>query len=262
MKELITATQAEKKMSSLEIAELMGKKHMHVMRDIRALIDVEAINESNFGLVDYKDAKGETRPMYLLDFEATMTLITGYDAKRRSMVIKRWQELEKKQATTPVFQLPDFTNPAAAAIAWAEQWKEKERLQITLTEQAPLVSLATAISSSNRSIKIDEYVKVISNQLGFIVGRNNFFAWLRFDQLLNNKNSPYQRFIDCGWFEVKEATYEHKNTNGPIVCFTTLITGMGQVSVLDRFKKSEYFQKFLNKKARANNNKNLPEVRA
>jgi hypothetical protein len=45
--------------------------------DIKSLIDQGAINQSSFGLVDYTDAKGEKRPEYLLDFDATMTLITG-----------------------------------------------------------------------------------------------------------------------------------------------------------------------------------------
>lgn len=73
----------------------MDKKHMHVMRDIKKLIEQGAINQSKVGLVDYKDAKGESRPMYLLDFNATMILITRYDAKRRAAVVNRWTELEK-----------------------------------------------------------------------------------------------------------------------------------------------------------------------
>lgn len=40
-------------MTSLEIAELTGKQHAHVMRDIRALID--KINESTSGLVDCRE---------------------------------------------------------------------------------------------------------------------------------------------------------------------------------------------------------------
>ena len=43
------------------------------------MIDKEA-PLPNLGAVNYKDAKGETCPMYLLDVQATMTLITGYDA--------------------------------------------------------------------------------------------------------------------------------------------------------------------------------------
>ena len=37
-------------MTSLEIAEITGKKHFHVMRDIRNLIE-QGVNESNFGFV-------------------------------------------------------------------------------------------------------------------------------------------------------------------------------------------------------------------
>lgn len=98
---LISATSHSnfgKTMSSREIAELTGKEHFHVMRDIKALIEQEAINQSSFGLVEYKDAKGEKRPMYLLDFDATMTLVTGYDAVLRAKVIKRWRELETGEA--------------------------------------------------------------------------------------------------------------------------------------------------------------------
>ncbi|PLX49137.1 MAG: hypothetical protein C0613_08420 [Desulfobulbaceae bacterium] len=83
------------RMTSLEIAELTNKNHFDVLRDIRSLTDQEAINESNFAAVDYKDKKGELRPMYQLDFQATMVLITGYDAKRRALVIDRWQKLER-----------------------------------------------------------------------------------------------------------------------------------------------------------------------
>ena len=92
------ATSRTTRISSLEIAERTDKMHKDVMRDIRNLIDQEAINERSFALVEYKDGKGEMRPMYLLDFEATMTLVTGYDAKRRNAVIKRWMTLERGEA--------------------------------------------------------------------------------------------------------------------------------------------------------------------
>ena len=51
------------KMTSREIAELTGKQHAHIMRDIR--IEIEKLNsagifnESIFGLVKYEDLKGE-----------------------------------------------------------------------------------------------------------------------------------------------------------------------------------------------------------
>ena len=101
-----------KTMSSREIAELTGKNHKDVLRDIRTLENQGAINGRNFAPVEYTDAKGEKRPEYLLDFDATMTLVTGYNAVLRAKVIKRWRELEEsvhntqKVSSEPVQLLP------------------------------------------------------------------------------------------------------------------------------------------------------------
>lgn len=89
-------------MSSREIAEAAKKRHPDVMRDIRVLIDQGVINLSNFARNEYKPKVGfgyRTEEEYILDHDATMTLVTGYDAKRRMAVIKRWRELEEGKAT-------------------------------------------------------------------------------------------------------------------------------------------------------------------
>lgn len=52
-------------MSSLEIAELTGKRHADVMRDIRTLLG-KGIGESDFKLASYKDAKGEYRSLFYI----------------------------------------------------------------------------------------------------------------------------------------------------------------------------------------------------
>jgi phage regulator Rha-like protein len=100
-------------MSSREIAEVTGKAHKHVKRDIEVLIEQGVINGSNFGLNEYKVKVGfgyRTEEEYILDHDATMTLVTGYDAKRRMAVVKRWRELEQGVATpvaTPTqYQIP------------------------------------------------------------------------------------------------------------------------------------------------------------
>lgn len=70
------------KMSSLEIAELTGRRHADVIRDIRKLLG-QGVNERNFALVDYTDAKGEKRPCYELTKKGCLILASGYDAKLR-----------------------------------------------------------------------------------------------------------------------------------------------------------------------------------
>lgn len=84
MNELILEGQAnEGRMASIDILELTEKPHKHVMKDIRTLVEQEAINGLSFELLDYTNARGEKRSMYCLDVKATMALVIGYDAKRR-----------------------------------------------------------------------------------------------------------------------------------------------------------------------------------
>ena len=62
------------RMTSLEIAELTGKQHFHVMEAIRKMEPAwKKVNGSNFRLVEYQDKKGELRPCYSLTKTAKMT---------------------------------------------------------------------------------------------------------------------------------------------------------------------------------------------
>lgn len=86
-------------MSSREIAELTGKRHDHVIRDIEKMLNGLELDGPNFGGV-YIDAKGERRKCYNLNKELTYTLMAGYNVKLRNAIIKRWMELE--EASQPV----------------------------------------------------------------------------------------------------------------------------------------------------------------
>ena len=160
-------------------------------------------------------------------------------------------ECEKvAMAIQPAYTLPSSFKEALLQLV--EKVEQNELLQLTLTEQAPKVAFAESVAKSAKSIRIGEFVKIISSQEGFVIGRNNFFKWLRWEKMVDRKSMPFQPYIDNGWFEVRESTYENIGTNGPQVCFTTLITGKGQIGVLARFKKSATFLKYLNKDAKSN----------
>ena len=67
------------RMTSLEIAEVTGKMHKHLMRDIRNMEAAwEKVNGSKFGLVDYRDAKGELRPCYSLSKTECLYIATKF----------------------------------------------------------------------------------------------------------------------------------------------------------------------------------------
>ncbi len=84
-------------MTSLEIAELTGKNHAHVMRDIRKMLEDLEQNpnlDSAYKSTTYTSSTGQSYPLYELDKDLTLTLLTGYDASARYKVVKRWQALE------------------------------------------------------------------------------------------------------------------------------------------------------------------------
>lgn len=96
-------------MTSVEIAELTGKEHKHVLRDIRNM--AEELNGSKFGRVGeevYKDAKGESRTMYRLDRKHTFILVAGYSVHLRAKCYDHIQTLERR-----VLQLEDQKKRAA-----------------------------------------------------------------------------------------------------------------------------------------------------
>lgn len=94
---MIPAANAPLTMSSLEIAELTGKRHADVMRDVRSMLIQLLGDERKFASV-YNDAKGEQRPCFNLPKRECLILVSGYDIKLRARIIDRWQELEERAA--------------------------------------------------------------------------------------------------------------------------------------------------------------------
>ena len=69
-------------MSSLEIAELTGKQHKDVIRDIRNMLNLLDIQSAQF-CADYKDSKGRMYPCYNLPKELADLLLTEYKGLSR-----------------------------------------------------------------------------------------------------------------------------------------------------------------------------------
>lgn len=82
-------------MSSLEIAELTGKRHDNVLVDIRAMLESLNIQSPEFS-GDYKDQKGRVYSCFNLPKRETLILVSGYSVEMRAKIIDRWQELENQ----------------------------------------------------------------------------------------------------------------------------------------------------------------------
>ena len=83
-------------MTSLEIAELTGKQHFHVMEAIRKMEPAWVkIAASNFRLGTYKDANGQLRPCYQLTKTECLYIATKFNDEARARLVLRWEELER-----------------------------------------------------------------------------------------------------------------------------------------------------------------------
>ena len=86
-------------MSSFEIAKLTGKRHDHVIRDIRELNkEYENLRLPKIGLMfkitELPNGASRKDPYFELTRMQTFDLLTGYSMGLRIKVNRRWEELE------------------------------------------------------------------------------------------------------------------------------------------------------------------------
>lgn len=106
-------------MSSLEIAELTGKRHDAILRDIRNLL-YQGVNAHNFVEVEYLDKKGENRPSFNLTKKGCLILASGYNAKLREKIIDRWEELETEKRNVGPITL-EMIDELKETVKWVEK---------------------------------------------------------------------------------------------------------------------------------------------
>lgn len=121
MQNIMQVNAVNKTMTSREIAELCGKRHDHVLRDIRAYAGavIQMERGINVRSMDWNDSEGvqllgdtpvegvtfssevnpQNKQSYLvchLDKNTTLIIVSGYNVLLRKRIIERWAELEQK----------------------------------------------------------------------------------------------------------------------------------------------------------------------
>jgi hypothetical protein len=75
-------------------AILIGKRHDHVMVDIRKMLDELILTSPEFS-GHLPDAYGRAQPVFHLPKDLTITLVSGYSVTMRHRIVTRWLELEE-----------------------------------------------------------------------------------------------------------------------------------------------------------------------
>lgn len=195
----------EAQMTSREIAELVGSRHDDTKRSIERLAERRVIQLPPMAVSEIINGLGKKQPVREYVFRGeqgkrdSIVVVAQLSPEFTAALVDRWQELEARNG------LPDFTNPAESARAWAEQFEARQALESKVIEDAPKVEFYDHVTGSNDTVDMATVAKVL-NIPG--MGRNNLFAFLRGKKVLRHNNAPYQRYIDLGWFRQVESKYQ------------------------------------------------------
>ena len=211
-------------MSSREIADLTGKRHDHVLRDMRAMLvglygdesvksgmpdkDLFEVfcdrmgwgiaspklgNERIQGVAVSRDSRGFIAEISL-DYNHSMTLVAGYEVKLRKTIIDRWQHLESL-AAPPVPQ----TFAQALRLA-ADQAEQIEAQQAQIEAQRPAVEFVDRFVEAKSAKGFREVAKILG------VREREFIADLADRKIIFKQGSnwlPMAEHQHAGYFEVK-----------------------------------------------------------
>lgn len=105
-----------------------------------------------------------------------------------------------------------------------------------IIEQKPKVDYYNKVTSSKKAISMSEVAKLLkfkSKTNKRPIGRNILFGILRGNSLLNKYIQPYQKYVNAGYFEVKQS---YNNYTGEPV-YTTLVTSKGIEYIIKLLRK-------------------------
>ena len=114
-----------------------------------------------------------------------------------------------------------------------DEREQRKALEGQIAEDKPYTGFGRAIAASSDAILVREFAK-LANNAGIPIGQNRLYRWLRANSYLMQDNKPYQRYVDNGWFALRESTVTM--IKGDLLRTTTLITGKGQMALLARLK--------------------------
>lgn len=213
-------------MSSREIAELCDKRHDHVMRDIKKMLE-ELYPESTapkFGVSDfagvYKDSTGRSLPCYNLPKRECLILVSGYSTALRAKIIDRWQELEKKTDLASALENPLFVKKLLL-----ESVTQIENLRNEVNTLKPKAIALDGLKRSDGLFGIIDAAKILEIRPKDLSDYLRRYGWV-YKRVPSGPLLPYQDKIQKGLMDCTAITIQ-KNDGTEKTVPSTKITSKG-----------------------------------
>ena len=99
-----------------------------------------------------------------------------------------------------------------------------DKLNERIRHDQPLVEFANQVGNTENLIDMNAMAKLARAE-NIPIGRNRLFRWLKEKSILMSNNLPYQKYIESGYFKVKETVFEAADMTRTFQ--QTLVTGKG-----------------------------------
>lgn len=210
-------------MSSKEIAELTGKEHFHVLRDIRKMLSELGGDEKGYIQKWIHPQNGQEYDALSLPRREVDILLTGYSVPLRAKVIDRWHELET-EVVSPVAALDNKIILRGLLLSYTERVLA---LEYKISEDAKKVGFYDEVADTGELLSMDEVAKMLDT------GRTRLYHYMRKHKILKSpgykRKLPYQHHLDAGRFEVKWGKYKNRQTGEIENTPTPFFTGKGLI---------------------------------
>jgi len=223
-----------------EIGKTSFLEHGKAIKTILKLSETPSFGEVEFFSTSYTNNIGASLPLKTLALNKKQAISSAakLDNSMLMQVIDRVEELES-DAKSKAVALPNFEDPAEAAIAWAKEYKGRKaaELESELKDKriAKKDNIILDVADLNRkagNILIGQFANNIAIKG---LGQNNLFKWLKQKGYLQRNRRPHRDYVERGYFVEKPSDEEF----GGKVRYTTMLTPKGTIW-LTRVIKEKY----------------------
>ncbi len=187
-------------MSSREIAQMTGVTHGEVKRFIKNLETSQRLSQPL--AVSLYEYEGEMRQEFCLNKRDSLLAIARLSPGFTAQALDSWQDREK------LVHLPDFTNPAVAARAWAEQFEQRQAAEHKLALTAPKAEFFDSFIQVQESMGFRQLCKMLK------VKEQDFRQFLLERNIMYRANgvlTAHQHYFHAGYFTLRAGVGENQH---------------------------------------------------
>ena len=249
-------------LTSMEVADMIGKEHKNLMRDIRGYIkileDSSNLSSQEFFIEStYFNSQNKEQPCYKITKKGCEICANKLQGKKGVLFtaeyVERFNDMEQeiiKNLAQPIIKDSYMIDdPIARAERWIEEEKERQALAASneekeklLLSQKPKVDFANAVAGAKTAILVRQLAKILAQAGVKKAGEKRLFESLRENGYLIKKpgsdyNMPTQNSINMGLFTVKTTVIS--NSSEGTVNYTPKVTQKGVQYFTEKYVSGE-----------------------